>query len=85
MRITLFTLGAVFLLGGCALWPFGGDKDGGRKRTVLFSGGEEIEEDTSGGVCTWDDHSYKARTRVCKDGTFRECLEDGRWRVTGTC
>ena len=98
-RVALVALASSLLLSGCFLWPFGGDEEEPRKRTVLFSGGEEIEEDTSGGVCAWDGRrrtgrarrprarirAYRARTRVCKDGTFRQCLESGRWRVTGTC
>ena len=84
-RVAPVALASSLLLSGCFLWPFGSDEEEPRKRTVLFSGGEEIEEDTSGGVCSWDGRSYRARTRVCKDGTFRQCLESGRWRITGTC
>ncbi len=80
---TRVALVSTILLSGCFLW--GGGNDETPKRTVLFGGGEQIEVDSSGGVCTWEGRSYRARTRVCKDGTFRECLEDGRWRITGTC
>ncbi len=81
--VTRVALASTILLSGCFLW--GGGKDETPKRTVLFGSGEQIEVDSSGGVCTWEERSYRARTRVCKDGTFRECLEDGRWRITGTC
>ncbi len=79
---TRLALVSTLLLSGCFLWGGGDDMP---KRTVLFGGGEQIEVDTSDGVCTWEGRSYRARTRVCKDGTFRQCLEDGRWRITGTC
>lgn len=76
-------LASVVLLTGCFLW--GGDEEEPRKRTVLFSSGEEIEVVESPGPCRWEGRAYSVRTRRCDDGTFRECREDGTWRVTGTC
>ncbi len=80
---TRVALVATILLSGCFFWR--GGKDETSKRTVLFGGGEQIEADSSDGVCTWEGRSYRVRTRVCKDGTFRKCLENGSWRITGTC
>ncbi len=75
-------LASVVLLTGCFLW--GGEEEP-PKRTVLFSAGEEIEIVESPGPCRWEGRAYSVRTRRCDEGTFRECLEDGSWRVTGTC
>ena len=76
-------LASVILLTGCFLW--GGDEEEPLKRTVLFSSGEENEIVESPGPCKWEGRAYNVRTRRCDEGTFRECLEDGSWRVTGTC
>ena len=83
VKTSFVALASALLLSGCFFWR--GDEEEPRQRTVLFSGGEEIDADPIDGVCTWEGRPYRARTRVCEDGTFRECLEDGRWRVTGTC
>ncbi len=76
-------LASVILLTGCFLW--GGGEEEPRKRTVLFSGGEEVEVVESPGPCQWEGRAHSVRTRRCDEGTSRECLEDGIWRVTGTC